>query len=997
MSRRSKRLSILLNSEITELYSPPKLSIEQQRVLFALNDNEMQVFQSMTDRHLKVYFVLLLGYFKNKPVMLDVRFSQVRNDFYFVRDDYLPGVSLGPHNLTVAQKRRIYQRIFVLVDHRTLDGALRDTLESKALELASISVEPRYIFDECISFLTDKQIAIPKYTVLQRLVSTVVNTEKVRLQNIIRDKLSDPLHEFMRQLLNTHSSVPLSGLRNKAKDFTAPEMQKELTAFRYIQPHRQAIDSLVEALQISGHNIDYYASMVDYYTATKLRRFDSLTATLYLLCYLHKRQVDINERLADGFIFHVRRLNEQAKMAAKETSFKEWTTAAANVGKAGNILLLFIDNQLTDTTPFGVIKKKAFSWIAVEDIEPLSRYLRDQRHALDHYIWTYYDRQVDVVQGLLRQLFLALHFQSDNQNALLAQVNMMQQVLGVDRQLTCIDRRLIKSQHKPYVINHDQRIDGTRFEMMIYLLLKDKLEAKDVYVQNTLKYRPLSDDLVDDDAWNNRDHLITESRLARLQSEPQALMDQLTTELNDRINTVGERIRNGDNHSVIMRNRTGKTAWRLPHKGVKNLLNNPFFEQLQPTHIGDLLRYVDRETGFLDCFEHIRGVQARDAAIDRHLLAGIIANGTNYGLYKMAAISDCAYEPLRQTQANYIRLETLNRANDCISNAIAKLPIFEHYNIQDNALHASADGQKFECRLNTFKTRFSSKYFGMNKGVSAMTLVANHVPINAKLIGANEHESHFIFDLLYNNTSQIKPDMLSTDTHGVNHVNFALLDFFGYTFAPRYAQFGRVINELFVLSDNEDIPMLTLRKPIDNQCAINGWESIQRIIISLQNKTTTQATIVRKLSGYRKHHPLLRALTEYDRLIKARYLLEYIDDASLRHYVQRALNRGEAYHQLRRAVSSVNGNRFRGGSDGEIDLWNECARLLTNAIIYFNSLILSKLLDHYTRWGNEKMIELTKQVSPVAWVNVNLNGTYRFSFDGKVINLDELLAPLTSK
>jgi len=82
----------------------------------------------------------------------------------------------------------------------------------------------------------------------------------------------------------------------------------------------------------------------------------------------------------------------------------------------------------------------------------------------------------------------------------------------------------------------------------------------------------------------------------------------------------------------------------------------------------------------------------------------------------------------------------------------------------------------------------------------------------------------------------------------------------------------------------------------------------------------TQATLVRKLSGYSKNHPLLMALTEYNRMIKAMYLLDYIDDANLRRYVQRSLNRGEAYHQLRRAISSTNGNRFRGSSDYEIGL-----------------------------------------------------------------------------
>lgn len=78
-------------------------------------------------------------------------------------------------------------------------------------------------------------------------------------------------------------------------------------------------------------------------------------------------------------------------------------------------------------------------------------------------------------------------------------------------------------------------------------------------------------------------------------------------------------------------------------------------------------------------------------------------------------------------------------------------------------------------------------------GQIIILIIANHTAINARVIGANEHESHYIFDLLMNNTSGIIPEVLSTDTHGVNHVNFALLDLFGYQFAPRYAQVGKVI------------------------------------------------------------------------------------------------------------------------------------------------------------------------------------------------------------
>jgi len=342
------------------------------------------------------------------------------------------------------------------------------------------------------------------------------------------------------------------------------------------------------------------------------------------------------------------------------------------------------------------------------------------------------------------------------------------------------------------------------------------------------------------------------------------------------------------------------------------MLNNPFFEQLKQAHIADILRFTHQKTQFLKAFEHVRNPSLNNGETHHDLIASIIANGTNYGLYRMAHISDRSNEKLRLTQANHVRMETLNQANDIASNAISRLPIFSHYNIQEQGLHASTDGQKFECRIDSFKTRYSSKYFNTNKGVSAMTLMANHVPINAQVIGANEHESHFIFDLLFNNTSDIKPDILSTDTHGANHVNFAFLDLFGYKFAPHYAQISKIIESLFVLNEKEGQPFLALKKKINTNIITKEWETIQRIIVSLKNKTTTQSAIVRKLSSYSKNHSLLQALTEYDRLIKSNYILEYIDDENLRSYVQRALNRGEAYHQLRRTVAAVNGNRFRG-------------------------------------------------------------------------------------
>lgn len=85
-----------------------------------------------------------------------------------------------------------------------------------------------------------------------------------------------------------------------------------------------------------------------------------------------------------------------------------------------------------------------------------------------------------------------------------------------------------------------------------------------------------------------------------------------------------------------------------------------------------------------------------------------------------------------------------------------------------------------------------------------MTLIANHAAINARVIGANEHESHYIFDLLMSNTSDIIPDVLSTDTHGVNHVNFALLDLFDTSLPHAMPKVGKVINDMFDVKEDKE-------------------------------------------------------------------------------------------------------------------------------------------------------------------------------------------------
>lgn len=414
---------------------------------------------------------------------------------------------------------------------------------------------------------------------------------------------------------------------------------------------------------------------------------------------------------------------------------------------------------------------------------------------------------------------------------------------------------------------------------------------------------------------------------------------------------------------------------------------------MEPKYIFDeLLAFLGQRRIALPGYSTVQKLVSEALNFERKRTVNcIFGNGANYGVHRMASASDRSIGILRDVNDKFIRPDTTGIANTVVSDAIANLSVYKYWTINEESPFGSVDGQKHTCRINTFKARFSAKYFRKGKGVSAMTLVSNHVPLATVVISPNEYEGHFAFDLLYNNTSEIQPKSLATDNHGVNNVNFAILDIFGYQFSPRYAKFKKVFNELFEVILEDDQLIIRLKKQFNIKLIAQEWENIQHIICSLSRKTTVQSTVVKKLSNAKRSGKTLAALREYDRIIKCIYVLYYADNKTLRQFVQQALNRGEAYHQLRRAIASVNGNQFRGGDDYQIDQWNDCARLIANCVIYYNSAILSGLVDKFEKENNKKAIDVLANLSPVAWRHILLGGNYSFEDQVAITNLDSLL------
>jgi hypothetical protein len=135
-----------------------------------------------------------------------------------------------------------------------------------------------------------------------------------------------------------------------------------------------------------------------------------------------------------------------------------------------------------------------------------------------------------------------------------------------------------------------------------------------------------------------------------------------------------------------------------------------------------------------------------------------------------------------------------------------------------------------------------------------------------------------------------------------------------------------------------------------------------------------------------------KALWELDNICRTLYILDFMDDVVMRQSVQKALNRGEAYHRFRRAIAYVNSGKFRVKTEAQQQLWNECSRLIANAIIYYNTVLLSRVHKQKQADDDEEAMDFIKGVSPIAWQHVNLFGKFEFNQAASELDIDALTA-----
>jgi TnpA family transposase len=1006
MATKSERLAVLSDAEQFALYGLPDFDSRQQLTYLSLTGPELALATSRPGLRAQVFCVLQISYFKAKHAFFRFTWDEVTEDLDFVLTRYFRDQTF--HGQVITKHEHYAQRAMIagLFGYRPWSADLFTQLAQQAALIVRRDVTPGFIAAELIVWLNEHKVIRPGYTTLQTLISEALSAERARLGELIAGLLDDPARDALAQLLTRGDTLSeLAALKQDAKNFRWRQMANERDKRAKLEPVYLTASTVLPRLGISQRNLHYYASLANFYTVYDLRRLKAGQTHLYLLCYAWLRYRQLTDNLVDALGYHMKQLEDESKAR----TIKFFTAAQAKrdreTPRVGQLLLLFVDETVADTAPFGDVRQRAFSIMPRDALRTAGHSLIEKPVGRLGIRWQIVDGLAERIRRHLRPLYGALEFScgtADNPwlaaHAWMKSVFARQQRLSHRPLIECLDATLPKSL-RPWLLTFGPDgkpagVHSDRYEFWIYRQLRKRLKSGEIHLNDSLQHRRFSDDLV---SLTEKADVLGQMDIPWLRQPIETQLEVLSAELREQWRAFDRELRQGKLKHFDYDRQSGTLTWRRPRADNDAARQDSFYEQVSFRDAADVVRFVNEQCQFLSALTPLQPRYAKQTADADSVMAVIIAQAMNHGNLVMAKTSDIAYHVLEAAYQQYLRQSSLQGANDLISNGIAALPIFPHYSFDLNTLHGSVDGQKFGVERPTVKARYSRKYFGRGKGVVAYTLLCNHIPLQGWIIGAHEFEAHHVFDIWYRNTSDIVPSVITGDMHSVNKANFAVLYWFGPRFEPRFTDLEAQLKEIYC-ADAISLYEQFLIRPvgqIDLPAIVNEKANIDQIVATLGLKEMTQGTLIRKLCTYSQPNPTRHAIFEFDKLIRSIYTLRYLRNQQLQRDVQRSQNRLESYHQLRSAIAQVGGKKeLTGKTDIEIEISNQCARLIANAIIYYNSAILSRLLTRDAATPAPKDLAMIKKVSPAAWRHIHLNGHYTFRGRAEVIDLDAIVAGL---
>jgi TnpA family transposase len=232
-----------------------------------------------------------------------------------------------------------------------------------------------------------------------------------------------------------------------------------------------------------------------------------------------------------------------------------------------------------------------------------------------------------------------------------------------------------------------------------------------------------------------------------------------------------------------------------------------------------------------------------------------------------------------------------------------------------------------------------------------------------------------------------------TDTGGATDHVFALCSLLGFRFCPRLRDFPD--RRLIPIAHPSTYPSLQslFGKRVQTDVIGAHWEDILRLAASLHSGHAMPSAMLRKLAAFERRNQLDLALQQVGRIERTLFMLDWLENPSLRRRCQAGLNKSEQRHALTQAICTFRQGRIIDRSH-EAQLYRASGlNLVIAAIVYWNATYMADAIGHLASIGDAVPENLIAHTSPVGWEHIAFSGDFLWDRAARTTARKALILP----
>jgi TnpA family transposase len=991
------RMKILNEAEQVLFDRPPQLSSIERRRVFDLPVAVWSAANDMQSVSGKIGFLVSVGYFRS------ARRFFLASDFHDPDIAYVAarlgigtnGFDRAAYSARNRQRQRL--QILELAGFHPFDASAAQLLEIELETMARSHSGPTQIFWRAVDWLVSKRIEIPTSFRLTQAVSRAVQRRGRAIAKLISQAMTSEVRQLLANLFEREETAAgqspyrLTLLKKQSQSTRPTKIRERLADLGVLKELYAKVAPILSVLNLGSEGIRYFAGSVARMRTTDLRRRADDDTHAHLVAFIAHQYFRLHDNLVDVLLISVKTFENAALREHRDWCFDERTRheqATKSLLDNLDASVFQILRQIREAVADDLLsdrEKVARIGLLVQSEQTAEEKSRELRASLangaadDHYFDILELRSIRL-QNQVAGILKAITFQAEPKIADLAAA--IARFVATDGVLDRTAPSAFLAGDERTAVWKDSKFRISLYKALLFRHVAGAIKSGSLNLEQSHRRRPLESYLIDRTRWEaEREQLLERAGMTRF-ADPAPVLAELDVALQSRFEDTNRAIAEGLNpHFKMLKGKAFRVSTPKQDEEESEPLRH-FFPERHYVPLTEILATVNLHAGFGSELRHLRQTHVRPVS-EKILFAGIICLGCAIGPAKMAQISTSLSAAELDSAINWrFSLENLQAANDRITSFMAAMELPNIYRRSENEIHTASDGQKFEVRADSLNANHSFKYFGKGQGISAYTFVdERNLFWHSLVFSAAERESAYVIDGLMRN-DVVKSDIHSTDTHGFSEVIFAVTHLIEVTFAPRIKNLKK--QSLYMLRSRRGGDragwVIKPEQYVDQDSVVTAWDDVLRLVVTIKLKKSTASDIFRRLNSYSRQHSLYTALKAFGRIIKTMFILRYIDDVELRMQIENLLNRIELGNRFTRAIAVGNPREFSAGDKEEQEIAETCNRLIKNAIVCWNYLLLEHRLNQAST--DEIRAEIRAAVanhSVISWGHVNLLGEYDFS------------------